>query len=60
MSIHLGDDAALFLAKIKGQSDQPNYDQPHKASVDVSKIKPTFKWKIGLWTRVIGREILLK
>jgi hypothetical protein len=53
MSIHLGDDAALFLAKIKGQSDQPNYDQPHKASVDVSKIKPTFKWEIGLWTRVI-------
>jgi hypothetical protein len=58
MSIHLGDDAALFLAKIQVQSDQPNDES--KASIDVSKIKPTFKWKIGLWTRVIGREILLK
>lgn len=46
MSIHIGDDAALFLAKIQVQSDQP------EASIDVSKIKPSFKWKIGLWTRV--------
>lgn len=49
MSIHIGEDAALFLAKIQVQSDQPA-DSP--ASIDVSKIKPTFKWKIGLWTRV--------
>uniref|UniRef100_A0A0P5WCA6 A disintegrin and metalloproteinase with thrombospondin motifs n=3 Tax=Daphnia magna TaxID=35525 RepID=A0A0P5WCA6_9CRUS len=48
MSIHIGDDAALFLAKIQVQSDQPN---DSKSSIDVSKIKPTFKWKIGLWTR---------
>lgn len=53
MSIHIGEDAALFLAKIQVQSDQPDES---KASIDVSKIKPTFKWKIGLWTRVIGRE----
>lgn len=50
MSIHIGDDAALFLAKIQLQSDQPDYS---KNSIDVSKIKPTFKWKIGLWTRVM-------
>lgn len=50
MSIHIGDDAALFLAKIQVQSDQP--DESHHHSIDVSKIKPTFKWKIGLWTRV--------
>lgn len=50
MSIHIGDDAALFLAKIQVQSDQPN---DSKSSIDVSKIKPTFKWKIGLWTRVM-------
>ena len=47
MSVHIGEDAALFLAKINVQSDQPG-----EPSLDVSKIKPTFKWKIGLWTRV--------
>lgn len=51
MSIHIGEDAALFLAKIQVQSDQP--DESHAAAIDVSKIKPSFKWKIGLWTRVI-------
>lgn len=47
MSVHIGEDAALYLAKINVQSDQPG-----EPSIDVSKIKPAFKWKIGLWTRV--------
>lgn len=50
MSIHIGEDAALFLAKVNVQSDQPG-----EASIDVSKIRPTFKWRIGLWTRVTGK-----
>lgn len=49
MSIHIGEDAALFLAKIQVQSDQPGESG---TSIDVSKIKPSFQWKIGLWTRV--------
>ena len=57
MSIHIGDDAALFLAKIQVQSDQPDES---KASIDVSKIKPTFKWKIGLWTRVISWKYFIQ
>lgn len=49
MSIHIGEDAANFLAKL--QADQPT-DHHDESSVDLSKIKPSFKWKIGLWTRV--------
>lgn len=49
MSIHIGEDAALFLAKIQVQSDQPDASQ---SPIDVTKIKPTFQWKIGLWTKV--------
>lgn len=49
MSIHIGEDAALFLAKIQVQSDQPDESQ---SPIDVTKIKPTFQWKIGLWTKV--------
>lgn len=54
MSIHIGEDAALFLTKIQVQSDQPEEPQ---TSIDVSKMKPSFKWKIGLWTRVIEPAI---
>ena len=45
MSIHLGEDAVNFL-----QSLQPPDDDGQ--SIDVSKIKPQFNWKIGLWTKV--------
>ena len=44
MSIHIGEDAVLFLNKVHETAD-PTW-------IDVSKIKPTFKWKIGQWTRV--------
>ena len=50
MAIHIGDDAANFLAKL--QADQPAAEAPPPSLVDLSKMKPTFKWKIGLWTRV--------
>lgn len=53
MAIHIGEDAANFLAKL--QADQPDHHHQHQHqqdTVDLSKMKPSFKWKIGLWTRV--------
>ena len=53
MSIHIGQDAADFLAKIQYHPPAIQSDQPVDASLfDVSKMKPSFKWKIGLWTKV--------
>jgi hypothetical protein len=53
MSIHIGQDAADFLAKIQYHPPAIQSDQPVDLSLfDVSKMKPSFKWKIGLWTKV--------
>ena len=54
MSIHIGQEAADFLAKIQHHPPAIQADQPADLSpIDVSKMKPNFKWKIGLWTKVI-------
>ena len=49
MSFHVGEDAVNLLSKIQAGGDEEDEGKV----VDVAKIKPTFKWKIGSWTRVI-------
>lgn len=48
MSVHVGEDAIRFLEALR-KTDDINDDQQ---AIDVSKIKPNFNWKIGLWTKV--------
>lgn len=50
MAVHVGEDAANFLAKLHPPSNISTDDEP-SSTVDLSKMRPTFKWKIGLWTR---------
>ena len=45
MSVHVGEDAVLFLDRLAAARHPAD-------TIDVAKIKPTFKWKIGQWTRV--------
>ena len=50
MSIHVGEDAIHFLETLR-KTDEVDADVDDVA-IDVSKIKPNFNWKIGLWTKV--------
>ena len=53
MSIHIGEDAMVFLNQIQNQvkiDHHPLTTTP--PLLDVSKMVPTFKWKIGIWSKV--------
>lgn len=56
MSIHVGEDAIHFLETLQ-KLDNVDDDQQ---AIDVSKIKPDFNWKIGLWTKVGFHLILVQ